>query len=103
MKPSEELMVEIQSTYGRKIPYLEFADLHAKIIQRFEPHWIPVSIRKPEIGSRVFCIEDLSVVGKPRFIGDYFYNQHGFVAEETLDDAYGQITHWMYFSTVDVL
>lgn len=103
MKPSEKLMAEIGSLYGRGIPYSEFAALHAEIISRYEKLWIPFSISRPEVGSHVFCIEDLACIGKPKFIGDYFYTHHGFVSEPDYDDGYGYITHWFYFSTVDVL
>lgn len=76
---------------------------HSKIILALSKYWNDVKDGFPNIGDRVFTITDMRSFGKGVFIGEYFYNAHGFVSEMCYDDAYGFITHWISFDMIDKL
>lgn len=103
---SKELLSKIDATYGKRsrgrpqVSYDKLCSSHMELINSITG-WVPVTLAVPNIGEQVFAIEDLSSLGKGVFISNYYYVDCGFVANEGDDDAYGYITHWVTFSTID--
>lgn len=104
MTNSETLKNRIDDTYGthdeERKPYEQLKALHLRLIEEMGDKLIDVNVSLPDIGSEVFCVQDLSSIGKGVFLDCFFYNEHGFVANLTDDDAYGYITKWCYMKDV---
>jgi len=92
---TKQVMIDIASAYDQHPPYDVLIQRHAKIISDLLDEWEKVSDRVPKDKQRVFAIQDLSAVGRGKFVGTYYYRENiGFVAYPYADDAYGFITHW---------
>lgn len=74
---------------------------HAKVLACIGAHLKNVEHFLPPLGAKVWAVQDLRPIGKGVFVGDYFYNEHGFVANIDDDDAYGFVTHWVAWSELD--
>lgn len=83
--------------------YAMLCGSHQKVIDYFGNQWNSVLDSLPTFGAKVFAILDLSSIGRGKFVSDYFYTKHGFVVRDNEDDAYGFISHWIYFTEVDNL
>ena len=111
MTISEEILTRIDSTFPARMrgsnklemAYEVLKYKHGKIILSLLGHLNNVNNSLPKIGEHVFTITDMTKIGKGVFISDHYYNKHGFVSEMCYDDAYGFITHWVSFDTINAL
>lgn len=101
MKNSEKILKTIDSIYDEKLIYDILKRKHEELIIKIEQNMVKAYESVPEIGTRCFCIQDLSSIGRGVFLGDFYYDEAGFVANQGDDDAYGYITKWISFEKVD--
>jgi hypothetical protein len=79
--------------------YLEYCAEHENLIDSMLT-WVSCLQGSPNYNQRVFAIQDLTPIGRGKFVGDYYYTKYGFVANELDTDGYGHITHWVSFDEV---
>lgn len=75
---------------------------HESLISRLS-EWVDVTDHTPKHGERVFAIGDFRPIGRGRFVADYYFSEHGFVANEGDTDGYGYITHWISLDDVKLI
>lgn len=100
MNNSNLIINKIKSFYTKKnnkiiIPYETLCDNHLKMINLLKDFWIDVKINKPKNKESVLGLEDLSNIGKGKFVCEFFYERNTFVANLGDCDPYGYITHWI--------
>jgi len=100
---SERISSLIYSFYSTGCGYEELKHKHENLINTYTESWISVVDSVPKDGDQVFAIQDLSTLGKGKFVNSYYYKACGFVAHEFDDDPYGFITHWIAFDTVNTV
>lgn len=108
MSNSENLLELIQSFYpttaynisSKDYLYKILVDNHLRVIDKYKIWWNDV-LTLPANGTRVFAIQDLTSIGRGKFVGDYYYND-GFVANLDDTDPYGYIVYWISFDTIDM-
>lgn len=115
MKNSDKILELIDSFYSitynddgyyespklYKNTYSELKAKHIKLIDSLEKYWVDAYVIPPELGSRVFTIQDLTVIGKGKFVHDHYFTEHGFVSEPHYDDGYGYIKFYANFEEID--
>ncbi len=106
MKNSTLVLNKIQSFYSPRnsniiIPYETLCGNHLKVIELLKDFWIDIDITKPKNKELVLCIQDLTTIGKGKFVDEFFYEKNKFVANLGDCDPYGFITHWISISTID--
>lgn len=103
MKYHDQLLKDIDATYPPRYVnnrpenhYEVLCAKHKVLIDSIKDELVSVVDELPQICTRVLAVEDLSPLGRGVFLGDYWYNKHGFASDECSDDTYGFITHWAY-------
>jgi hypothetical protein len=106
MKNSTLVLNKIQSFYSPRnskivIPYETLFSNHLKVIELLKDFWIDINVNQPKNKEPVLGLEDLTTIGKGKFVDEFFYEKNKFVANLGDCDPYGFITHWISISTID--
>ncbi|NCQ51737.1 hypothetical protein GW796_07565 [archaeon] len=106
MTNSEYILKKIDSFYSPRnskvrIPYSLLCANHLTIIELLNDFWIDIKLSKPVDKEFVICIQDLTPIGKGKFVCDYYYEDNNFVANLGDSDSYGYITHWISFENIN--
>lgn len=80
-----------------------FLDNHSKLIKALLLYWVDTEMQSPIEGQRVLAIQDLWFVEKGAFVGEYYFENGGFVANRGDTDPYGYITFWVGEETLNNL
>lgn len=116
MTNSEILYRYIESFYREWIPDVplvmptstEHAILvanHKRLIDTLAPLLKSKEHNHPEPNQKCFGVQDLTTIGKWKFIGEYFYDAgiNKFVINIGDSDPYGYVDMWVSFETIDNL
>ena len=88
----------LQSCYGKPPGHTNYGlivECHADVIKALQPLWIDGKINSPTQGQKVLAIQDLRSIGRGAFVGDYFFENDGFVANRGDCDPYGNMLLWI--------
>jgi hypothetical protein len=102
MTNSERLLAKIDSFYNKGDSYASLKNNHLSWINLLSLVAVDL-VLDPELGQRVFAVQDLTPLGKGKFISDYYYTEYGFVANMDDEDGYGFITRCISFDDIDKL
>lgn len=113
---SEILYRHIESFYRKWIPAAQYVPLtptehavlvanHTHLIGALKPHLKSKRHHHPEPNQKCFGVEDLTSIGKWKFIAEYFYDAdiNKFVANIGDSDPYGYVDMWVSYETIDNL
>ena len=76
---------------------------HSKIIKALLLCWVDNEMQNPLEGQRVLAVQDLRFIGKGAFVGEYYFEDGGFVANRGDTDPYGHIRFWVAEETINDL
>jgi hypothetical protein len=105
MKKSERICNIIHSWYNKseKLSYTKIVSHHKLLIEKLNvvSSWHHVDQQLPNDEQQVFAVQDLSSIGKNKFIGKFFYQDGAFVARLDESGGYGFITYWISFKELN--
>lgn len=94
--------VQYQKVSDKKIAHKALVYMNKRMIVDAFNLFNNVKDTVPELGQQVLGLEDLQVIGKGLFLGDFYYEKCGFVANLGDDDPY-RVTHWIAADTFNVM
>ena len=94
--------VQYQKVSDKKIEHKALVYMNKRMIVDAFNLFNNVKDTVPELGQQVLGLEDLQVIGKGLFLGDFYYEKCGFVANLGDDDPY-RVTHWIAADTFNVM
>ena len=92
------LFVEYRKTSDKTLAHKTLVHMHKRMVVDLFRLFNNIQDTVPEIGQLVLGLEDLRIIYKGVFLGDYFYEKCGFVANLGDDDPY-RVTHWIAADT----
>lgn len=100
----EVIIRKINSFYTKpRCDRSKFLENHAKMIKSLIWYWIDKEMQSPVDGQRVLAVQDLRFIEKGAFVGEYYFENGGFVANSGDTDPYGHITFWIAAETLNNL
>jgi hypothetical protein len=114
MTNSEKLKSYIDSFYDwqefrikRMSPELHatIVQKHQKLIDALDKYLLDRRVHEPDHNEPCFGVQDLTPIGKWKFINDYWYDQRlgKFVSNIGDNDPYGYVVMWVSCSVIDTL
>jgi hypothetical protein len=101
---SQKLKSLINSSYGRRVGLggskCDLLCVHANLISLVEPYLIDSNVFEPSIGEEVFGVQDLTHIGRGKFMNEFYYNDCGFCANLGDTDPY-PVRFYVPFTVLD--